>query len=532
MQNTGFSIIDVVISFAYITGTIGIGIYFSRQQKSAKDFLYAGRSMGWLLLIFIVNADVSGQELKIKPLVLNKGPQLFLDDYLIAEHSFLTRTVNNPKKLQKPILFGGEKNDRVTQPYLAILRDAQTGRFRMWYNTVFPVFYNERKIVNTHLAYIESEDGINWIRPSKIVPYPDSIQVFRPIGASVLDRGTGYKDPDKRYVSATFLHTEDNSDKPIGLWISTSPDGFKWTLTSKEPLIIHTNDVSSLRWDPIRKQYIAIVSNMVTGFKNSANPAFDDRRRIPHETVSKDLVNWEPIWPIITPKTGAPLEKGETQFYSMSGVIARGDLLIGVVKVLRDDLNATYGKNGKEMGDSNRKAAGIGYTVLAWSRDGRTWQRDYEPFIPNNPVPGSFDHAMAWGDEQVVVGDETFIYYGGYERGHKVNSSTERHIGLARMPRDRYVSRDADLNLGTLITKPVIINAKSITVNANVQGKCRVRLLNANREPMDGFGWVELKGDSIEHKVEWSKQLNAISGIAVCLEFQLKNAQLFGFNLN
>ncbi len=31
-----------------------------------------------LLLIFIINADVSGQELKIKPLVLNEGPQLFL----------------------------------------------------------------------------------------------------------------------------------------------------------------------------------------------------------------------------------------------------------------------------------------------------------------------------------------------------------------------------------------------------------------------------------------------------------------------
>jgi len=216
----------------------------------------------------------------------------------------------------------------------------------------------------------------------------------------------------------------------------------------------------------------------------------------------------------------------------MSGIVVRGDMLIGLVKVLRDDLNATYGKTAKEMGDMDRKAAGVGYTVLAWSRDGRTWQRDYEPFIPNNPVPGTFDHAMAWGDEQILVDDETFIYYGGYERGHKVNRFEERHIGLARMSRDRYVSRDADLNFGTLITKPILTNAESITVNANVKGECRVRLLNVNREPLEGIGWVELKGDSIEHKVEWSKKLNSISGKAVCLEFQLKNAQLFGFNLN
>ena len=467
-----------------------------------------------LSLIFLINVDVRSQELKTKPLVLNKGPQLFLDDYLIAEHSFLTRMVNNPKKLQKPILTGGEKNDQVFQPYVTVLRDPQTGRFRMWYNTPSK-HYN-------HLAYIESQDGINWIRPPKIFIYPDSIQRLRPVGASVLDRGVDYKDPGKRYVLASYM-------KP-GFRISTSPDGLNWTLASKKPVFLHNHDITSLHWDPIRQQYIAILSHNLKGFGNPANPAIDDVRRIPHETVSKDLINWEPMWPIITPKIGVPKEEGETQFYLMSGVVVRGDLLVGLVKVLRDDLNATYGKDAKAMGEMERKAGGIGYTVLAWSRDGRTWQRDYIPFIPNNPVPGSFDHAMAWGDEQIIVGDETFIYYGGYERGHKINRFEERHIGLARMPRDRYVSRNADLNPGTLITKPLIINAKSITVNANVQGEGRVRFLNTNGEPLVDFGWVELKGDSIDHKVQWSKPLTALSGRAVRIEFQLKNAQLFGFD--
>jgi hypothetical protein len=318
-----------------------------------------------------------------------------------------------------------------------------------------------------------------------------------------------------------------------GFRISTSPDGLNWTLTSKEPVFLHNHDITSLHWDPIRKHYMAFVSKVIGGFEDSSNPGTDDeRRRIPHQTVSKDLIHWEPIWPIIMPKIGVPKEKGETQFYLMSGVVARGDLLIGLMKILRDDLNATYGKDANEMGEKERKAAGIGYTVLAWSHDGRTWQRDYIPFIPNNPVPGSFDHAMAWGDEQIIIGEETFIYYGGYERGHKVNKPEERHIEFARMPRDRYVSRDTGLNLGTLITKPLLMDAASITVNANVQGECRVRLLDANHEPLKGFDWVELKGDSIEHKVEWGKPLDALSGKAVCLEFQLKNAQLFGFDVH
>ena len=138
---------------------------------------------------------------------------------------------------------------------------------------------------------------------------------------------------------------------------------------------------------------------------------------------------------------------------------------------------------------------------------------------------------MAWGDEQIIVGDDTYIYYAGYEKGHKVNRFNERHIGFAQMPLDRYVSWDADLNLGTLITKPVIINADYLTVNANVKDECRVRLLDKNCKPIEGFDWVNIKGDSVEHKVKWVKSLSSLSGEPICIEFQLKNAQLFGFYL-
>ena len=140
-----------------------------------------------------------------------------------------------------------------------------------------------------------------------------------------------------------------------------------------------------------------------------------------------------------------------------------------------------------EMGDMDRKAAGLGYTVLAWTRDGLHWQRDNEPFIPNDPVPGRWDHAMAWGDEQILVGDETYLYYGGYERGHKVARYDERQIGLATMPRDRYVAREADLNPGRLVTRPLLFNGSDLTINAEVVGTLRVRLLDRDSEPLPGF---------------------------------------------
>ena len=48
MQNNGLTTIDIIIALSYIVGTVGVGFYFLKQQKSAKDFLMAGRSMSWL----------------------------------------------------------------------------------------------------------------------------------------------------------------------------------------------------------------------------------------------------------------------------------------------------------------------------------------------------------------------------------------------------------------------------------------------------------------------------------------------------
>ena len=437
---------------------------------------------------------------------LKSGPHLFIDDYLVAEKTFLSRTVNNPQKLPEPVISGAKGGDNNFQPYLSVLRDTQTGRLRMWYNTP------EHKS-QSHIGYIESEDGIRWIRPHRVLKDPHMIK----FGVTVLDRGADFSDPAQRYVLASYMTD--------GLMIATSADGFEWKALRDSSVLKHNHDITSLHWDPLRKQYIAIISVW------KRNEAWQDNQRTPHESVSKDLVNWEKPWPIFYGKIGAPIERGETQFYAMSGVVNRGDLLIGLVKILRDDINATPGKTGKEMGDLDRKAAGLGYTVLAWSRDGRTWQRDHQPFIPRNPLPGSWDHAMAWGDEQIVVGNKTYLYYVGYARGHKVDRFNERQIGLAIMPRDRYVSLEASIAPATLRSKPLQLSASSMTVNANVVGQMRIRLVDQTGSELAGFDWVEIKGDGVAIPVTWKSGLEKLSNKTVQLEMEMQQAQIFGFDL-
>jgi hypothetical protein len=113
-----------------------------------------------------------------------------------------------------------------------------------------------------------------------------------------------------------------------------------------------------------------------------------------------------------------------------------------------------------------------------------------------------------------------------------VNRFEERQIGLARMPRDRYVAREADLNWGNLITKPLILNGSALTVNALILGDLKVRIVDKNGRPLTNFDWVDITGNSVEHAVTWKGDLRKLAQKQIRLEFKLRDAQLFGFNLH
>ena len=105
------------------------------------------------------------------------------------------------------------------------------------------------------------------------------------------------------------------------------------------------------------------------------------------------------------------------------------------------------------------------------------------------------------------------------------------YFGFAKMPVDRYVSREASINVGRLLTKNLALKGKAFTINANVVGELKVRLIDQSGSAINGFDWIEIEGDDIAHKVTWTGDLGGLGDQPVQIEFQLKNAQLFGFNL-
>lgn len=438
---------------------------------------------------------------------LGSGPHFFLDEVLIERSSNVLRRVNPPVRdpaIPNPLVTGRE--DGCFQPYLTVLRDSQTSRFRLWYGAHTADFNPNR----SHLGYLESADGVHWLRPHRVLADPGPIQ----FGVSVLDQGPAGADPALRFKYGWYHGT--------GLRVAASPDGLTWKALAAEVVLPHNHDINSLFWDPLRNRYVATISCYVTG------PSWSGQRRVTQQSTSTNLLQWSEPWFVLTPDDR--FDEGQTQFYAMDGYLRRGDLIIGMVKVLRDDLKADTPPDPPD-------AYGIGYTALAWSHDGVHWVRDREPFFDRARQQGAWDHAHAWIDEQVPVGDEVRLYYAGYQRGHKVNRFEERQIGLVKMKRDRYVAREAGPEGGSFRTPLLLLapDARTMTLNVDARGsEVRVQVLSPEDQPLAGFSQSDceaIRGDVLAAPVRWARPLADLAGQPVKVEFCLKNARVFAFEL-
>lgn len=450
-----------------------------------------------------------------KPVPIHPGPHLLIDDYLIESSRNLTRKVNQPKRdpsIPNPLVTG--KQDRCFQPYFTVLRNPKTSRFRIWYGAST----TEKHMSRSHIGYMESQDGIHWIRPARMLKDPATIQ----FGCEVIDEGPDCLEPSKRYKFSWWFKG--------GLHIATSPDGLNFKPLVEWVVLHHNHDINNISWDPLRKCYVATVSTVTTGDKWSGS------RRVTMQSFSKDLLHWRIPWYVLTPDDS--IDEGETQFYAMSGFIVRGPLKIGMVKILRDDLKAD------EPPLVAPDAYGIGYTTLAWTRDGEHWTRDRKVFFDRNPEPQTWDRAHAWIDEQLSVGDEVYLYYGGYKQGHKVNRFEERQIGLVKMPLDRYVAHAAEGRApGRLLTVPLLLDDRPgcLAVNADSSaGKLRIQVRDASdNTAIPGLSFDDcqpITADGLSLEVCWEseeqtlRKLASLANKAIKLEFELTNARVFAFD--
>lgn len=474
-------------------------------------------------------------ERKQKAMLLSTGPHLFIDDYLIAESSNVRRVTHQPEKLPEPVLPSGIAPwHNQPQWFMRVAHDAPAGLFRAWYNVKNPGGHARSDGTGTGIpfvcyAYAESRDGIRWHYPDLgLVEMEGSRKnnlldaVFANFSLFLVDDGTREPDPVRRFKMAYFEARRGDAGKN-GMSVTFSPDGMRFTPFPGNPVIPGgpsnpvIGDIIDGCYDPLKQEYLLGCKIEQEGYPGKPHFHAEGWRRCVGMSTSKDFIHWSKPGIIVTPDPANGIE----EFYGFKPMV-RGNLYMGFLRILRDDLPAT--KDGP--------VEGIGWTELMTSRDGRNWVRHQDKFLDRSPAEGAWDHAMTWFGDCVQAGDKEYIYYGGYSHGHKVG---DRAVGLGFLRQNGFVSRDAGSEIGSLRTPPVVITGSAVTINAKATGEIRVRITDGQGQPLLGFDWEDglpIQGDSVRHPLKWkSADLSTLRGKPVRLEFRLRQAELYALDV-
>ena len=155
---------------------------------------------------------------------------------------------------------------------------------------------------------------------------------------------------------------------------------------------------------------------------------------------------------------------------------------------------------------------------LAWSWDLVNWTRTAkrEPFIPNSPVKAFDCGFIGIAREPLVMGDELWFYYSGWDRLH-VNfenpwddyKGMNAAVGLATIRLDGFCSMSAGENEGWLISRREVFNTPRVTINANCTpgGYIVAELVDRNNNVIRGFEkiyCIPFTGDSVRGELTWN----------------------------
>lgn len=494
----------------------------------------------WRMLVFCIGMLLC-QTAVAQPIDVGDRRELFVDDHLIESLSKDARRVLHHPVPQEVVLVHDAPWEGTGSGYHSIFKDGDT--YRMYYKA-WQLTVQDSKLTLPHplfACYAESDDGIHWRKPNLgLFEFNGSKQNNIVLASGVIngvnaDAGhvAVFKDdnPDcdpKAQYKAIF-----RSSKPNGLLPFGSPDGLHWSPLSDGPVITEgAFDSQNLAfWDPNIKQYRAYFRYFTEG------------RRDILTATSSDYVQWSKPEPLTYP--GAPAEELYTN--QIKPYFRVPHLLIGFPTRYVDRGWSPSMEKLPELEHRKQRSAAVpryGTVVteglLMCSRDGRTFHRWGEAFLRPGPQrTGSWAYGndyIAWHvvptkSNREGAPDELSLY--GTESYWTDNSSVVRRYTL-RM--DGFVSVQAPLAGGELLTKPIVFSGDRLTLNfsSSAAGDVRVEIQDESGKPFPGFALEDclpVFGDELERTVVWKKgvDVSELSGKTVRLRIQLRDADLYAF---
>lgn len=387
---------------------------------------------------------------------------------------------------------------RFDNVYPTVIRDPETGLYRLWYNTfiIDPLSSNtsraDRKRIpyevgdrEMGVCYAESRDGFEWKKPELgRIEFEGSTRnnlVMRNIHGTGVFFDSHDPDPKRRYKA--FMQNG----------VAFSGDGLGWSPVRTCPGIQARGDThnNALLYERTG-EYIGITR------------LWKNEERVVGLTRSRDFLDWT--------KSGEILRGDRNhQTYSMP-VIAFEDGLLGLVSIFHveeDTVDCEW----------------------VWSPDSYRWHRLCPGLaaIPRGPE-GSFDSGCIFAAAPLFEEERILLYYGannGPHSGWRDGFLGRASLGANRIAGFTPTSRE---EAGVVITQPVECTGNRLYVNADIsEGEMRVELLG-----LEGWGRGECRppqGDLAECEVVWDsgRDLAPFRGKPIQVLFELRAASLYAF---
>lgn len=479
------------------------------------------------------------------PADIGSRRELFADDFLIDHLEGGARQVLQHPVPREAILVTDRPWEGCMGAFATVLRVGD--RFRFYYDA-WHIELKPGKVTASRpptICVAESPDGIHWERlPVNRFAYPGAPH------NNIVWMGQG-DDAWGVHGFAPFL--DDQPDCPPsarwkafgagwkkshdGLYLMTSPDGIRWTLSPNKPVLAgYTLDShNTVRWSPGDNAYRAY-------FRHWDQAAYKGVRIIMTAT-SPDLLTWSAPQPLDFGSTPLePLYTNNVFPYERAPHLRLGFPARYVERPWSPSVEALpeLPHRSARAAVGNRFGSAVTDTQFMCSRDGLHFRRWPEAFIrPGLRSEGSWaygDMYAAWG----MLETPSDLPGGGMELSLYVTEHYWRGTGLTHrrytLRQDGFVSVNAPMAGGTLLTHPFTFSGSRLSLNfsASAAGSVRVELQEPDGRIVPGFArddcW-EVIGDSLDQGVQWKAggDVSPLAGRAVRLKIELTDADLFSF---
>lgn len=445
--------------------------------------------------------------------------RLFLDAMVVEESEGLKRVFHSATKHeQNPVV----PCDRVWEgwgPYIygTVMWDG--GRLRMWYQCLAP---EDR--LRSRACYAESADGLKWTKPELGIVEHGGSKANNIFGEQVcaipsVIRVAYPESADRAWAVYSY-------GGEAGAHVAFSADGltWRWHEDPSYQKLFGTSDVVNFFYDPMRGRYTCTYKTP------------NRRNRAVGVAVSTDGIVWAK--PVEGAVFGADdLDPDATQVYGMPVFPYQG-VYIGLPWIYHARLFKYGAYTIPKMHEAQSDSARTVDVQFAWSWDLINWTRPPErrPFIGLGPED-AFDSKMIYtARAPVIVGDELYFYYGGFNRIHDDFDGVKGAIGLATLRLDGFCSMRAGEDEGWLISRRERFRTPRVTVNAKTapDGYVVAELLDRNNNVLPGFSRAECEaftGDSVRAEIGWKTKAFSPDQVDADkkVRFYIKNADLYSY---